>query len=805
MSTAARIDELRKKFEENSRRYFAPLANELRKAGDLSQAIALCREHLPKQPGHMSGYIVFGQALYESGQLDEARSVFEQALALDPENLIALHHLGHIARQQGDTAAARRWYERALETDPRNDDIAHQLAALATPVRPQPTIPTPVSQAAALDEMSPADRAAAQLAMLDLGAIPARRDLGAIPTPPFPQAAVGVLPPTPTPDAALRALDFDVVNASLQPPSSAASGPSGEALDLDAIESAGQGDAPLAPFEAEPIDLSFDVIDASGVETAADPAPVVVEDSSLLEPSGETVTDDPFAFADVPAEIDGDASDVATVDLEAHFEEGLVAESWPDTAELMPRANAPRSATPASVDIPVDAIEAFGREPMDPIAHPLPQPEPDVLGDEADLVAATMEPPAHEEPLAESTAPGLDTGTSPVAESTPAAPIAAVVATQEVDDALSDADPREELPWLAAPVTPSEDVAAIAEALEADARASGEPEVVSMFTTTETEDEPESLGDDSALELETSFSDMMSPETDEAPIETPSLDSESEEMPSVAAEAPPAFVTETMGELLVAQGFTDRAIAVYEELVRRRPYDPVLGARLEELRESHAAPAALPVPAYTARDRFAALAARRVSRRTPPYATPIVTQVVASAPTPVQATPVSPVAATDSLADLFGVDAPTPDDQAAQALAQAFAPEEVDRAAVADGFSAAFFGGQPREATPAYGAVRQPTPVRAPTPVVPTPVAPTPVAPRAVAPSATEPAGEFSFDRFFPDPAVNVQGAGSSTPAAPMPTAGGTPEGTTPESPASPGVTDDLAQFSAWLKGLGNP
>jgi hypothetical protein len=54
MSTAARIDELRKKFEENPRRYFAPLANEYRKAGDLSQAIALCREHLPKQPGHMS-------------------------------------------------------------------------------------------------------------------------------------------------------------------------------------------------------------------------------------------------------------------------------------------------------------------------------------------------------------------------------------------------------------------------------------------------------------------------------------------------------------------------------------------------------------------------------------------------------------------------------------------------------------------------------------------------------------------------------------------------------------------------------
>ena len=112
MSTTARIDELRKKFEENPRRYFAPLANEYRKSGELAQAIALCREHLPKQPGHMSGYIVFGQALYEAGDLVEARAVFEQALDLDPENLIALRHLGDIADLSGDRAGARRWYAR---------------------------------------------------------------------------------------------------------------------------------------------------------------------------------------------------------------------------------------------------------------------------------------------------------------------------------------------------------------------------------------------------------------------------------------------------------------------------------------------------------------------------------------------------------------------------------------------------------------------------------------------------------------------------------------------------------------------
>ena len=132
MASTARIEELRKKYEENQRRYFAPLANEYRKAGQLEEAIALCRAWLPQQPGHMSGHIVFGQTLFEAGELSEARSVFETALELDPENLIALRHLGDIARQHGEVDSARSWYKRVLDADPRNDEIAALLSELDT-------------------------------------------------------------------------------------------------------------------------------------------------------------------------------------------------------------------------------------------------------------------------------------------------------------------------------------------------------------------------------------------------------------------------------------------------------------------------------------------------------------------------------------------------------------------------------------------------------------------------------------------------------------------------------------------------
>jgi len=148
MASSARIEELKKKFDENPRRYFAPLANEFRKTGDYDQAILICQEFLPQQPGHMSGHIVFGQALFEAGRLDEARTVFETALTLDPENLIALKHLGDISRAGGDNDGARSWYRRVLDADPRNEEIASVLASLDEPATVAWTSPTPRSMSA---------------------------------------------------------------------------------------------------------------------------------------------------------------------------------------------------------------------------------------------------------------------------------------------------------------------------------------------------------------------------------------------------------------------------------------------------------------------------------------------------------------------------------------------------------------------------------------------------------------------------------------------------------------------------------
>ena len=134
MQGSPRIDELRQKFHENPRRYFAPLANEYRKAGDPDQAIAICRAHLAQQPAHMSGHVVYGQALYDAKRSDEARTVFEKALTLDPDNAVVLRQLGHIAREKGETTEARHWYSKALDIDPYDTEVAAYVAELTEPV-----------------------------------------------------------------------------------------------------------------------------------------------------------------------------------------------------------------------------------------------------------------------------------------------------------------------------------------------------------------------------------------------------------------------------------------------------------------------------------------------------------------------------------------------------------------------------------------------------------------------------------------------------------------------------------------------
>ena len=155
MAPGSRLEELTARYMQNPRRYFVPLANEYRIAHELDRAIALCREHLPSQPGHMSGHIVLGRAYFDKGDLLAAREVFATSVELDDENLIALRHLGDISRTQHDSAGAHRWYSRVLAADPQNAEIEAILRAMEVQGAADATPTHGIVADPALDDVTP--------------------------------------------------------------------------------------------------------------------------------------------------------------------------------------------------------------------------------------------------------------------------------------------------------------------------------------------------------------------------------------------------------------------------------------------------------------------------------------------------------------------------------------------------------------------------------------------------------------------------------------------------------------------------
>lgn len=183
----ARLDELERKFEENPRRYFAPLANEYRKAGEPQRAADLCRSQLPEIPGHISGHIVLGQSLYDAGDFPGSRAALETALALDPENIVALNYLGDIARDTGDAVEAEHWYSRTLQADPYNEPATLGLQLLRESGAAQPAVSAASGTDAAAESLPATDSVATGFEPTSHVAEEVEAELTALSEPPEPR------------------------------------------------------------------------------------------------------------------------------------------------------------------------------------------------------------------------------------------------------------------------------------------------------------------------------------------------------------------------------------------------------------------------------------------------------------------------------------------------------------------------------------------------------------------------------------------------------------------------------------------
>src|SRR5438093_156041 len=128
LASNPRIEDLRRRLDKDpGSRLFAQLAEELRKDGDLEEAIRVSREGLHKHPAYPSARMTLGRALLDTGDLAAARTEFEIVLKGAPDNILASRFLGECLEGLGDLAAARDRFKATLALAPGDKVVKAHL------------------------------------------------------------------------------------------------------------------------------------------------------------------------------------------------------------------------------------------------------------------------------------------------------------------------------------------------------------------------------------------------------------------------------------------------------------------------------------------------------------------------------------------------------------------------------------------------------------------------------------------------------------------------------------------------------
>ena len=614
MSNPALIDELEKQFRDNPRRMFARLANEYRKGGDFMRAIEICNAHVPLQPGYISGHIVLGQALYDAGELEQAQDTFQTALSLDPENLIALRQLGDIARSRRDFASARSWYTKLLEVDPQNDEVVAQLGELslvgghdsnANGHREGSWTATPTGQQGVLTagagyEVTSDDSADAPVVDLHEGSAADEDSIQATVT------------------DAVPALDFSDDESSDDSFGYQAMPTLDDPHEFSVGESFGDHES-LSATPDGAANLSSDDDDVSWIEAAGE---ANQEEFSIsgLESAGDSLSSDtPGADLDLIFE-----SEEHEAPLRPHSGEGLaiIAEEDP-LAGVQPVNGAERS--PFG-----DPIETTAGNVADEMTSFEPLPIMDMDSSGVTEVAPVGGIPLWEElsqwtedASAETSGESAQVGSADDQPDSGGEAFEVSEAETLLED--SEADFSWEEPRLESSETPVDGQA------EPDTTEPGTDEFTAAIASSSTL--PEESADSGWEPAVDALEDSSGESSDDAPIapEVAARVPDSRDEAGVSDdESPPTFVTETMAELYLQQGFRSQALEVYRSLAAQSPDDSRLRDRVAQLEQgSHSSGAGNfngATPDSTSRPEHTSAAAffKRLASVQVPSAAPIV-------------------------------------------------------------------------------------------------------------------------------------------------------------------------------------
>ncbi|HYM26252.1 MAG TPA: tetratricopeptide repeat protein [Vicinamibacterales bacterium] len=142
MADMSRIEDLRRRVRKDPASIaFAQLGEELRRAGELREAVEVCRAGLNRHPGYVSARVTLGRALIELNDLDNADAELRLVLKSAHDNLSAIRGRADISRRRGDIETALAQYRVALGLAPNDPELERWVAELSKEVGVDLTIP----------------------------------------------------------------------------------------------------------------------------------------------------------------------------------------------------------------------------------------------------------------------------------------------------------------------------------------------------------------------------------------------------------------------------------------------------------------------------------------------------------------------------------------------------------------------------------------------------------------------------------------------------------------------------------------
>jgi tetratricopeptide (TPR) repeat protein len=372
-----RIEDLRKRIEKDpGSRLFAQLAEELRKDGELEDAIRVAREGLRSHPNYPSARMTLGRALLDTGDWAAARTEFELVLKSAPDNILASRYLAECLESLGERDAAIARYKSTLAMAPGEKHVVARLQELeggaATPAAsvakgPSGASTRPAPAASSVSALRPASSTVPPVpASVSAAPFAAPR---AASVPPVVSTPAAAAPPPAPPPAPLPPIPLSAVDGEME----LETGRSGDGA---RASRAPVDEAPMAPIPLVDSDEEFELERPYDSPTVIAPARSAPSPPAPSSPAPPTVAAPATRAPTAPTE-------TSEEEFELEAPRAAPSTSWAATIRPLPVMEeppppaSPRPASPASPP---------------PLAPPPPAPSaaPASAGGTASLISPTL-------------------------------------------------------------------------------------------------------------------------------------------------------------------------------------------------------------------------------------------------------------------------------------------------------------------------------------------------------------------------------------------------------------------------------